>query len=56
MTREAVLERMHPEDRISWNRTLENRSAKSWTPEPVQDRAARRQRQAYSHDPASGRE
>ena len=56
-TREAVFERIHPEDRSSWKRnSREIAPRKGRHLRPVQDRAARRQGQAYSHDPASGGE
>ena len=56
-TREAVFERIHPEDRGSWKRNFEKSlREKVDTFDQVQDRAARRQGQAHSHDPASGSE
>ena len=46
-TREAVLERMHPDDRIGWKRNLEKSvREKVDTTSEYQDRAARRQVQA----------
>ena len=56
-TREAVLERMHPEDRISWKRILE-KSVREKLDTTSQYRIVLPdgQGQAYSHDSASGGE
>ena len=55
-SRQAISERIHPEDRSSWKRNLEKSLRKGRHVRRVPDRAARRHRETPSHDPAPGAE